>query len=191
MSISKRGITKNKDFVQKDNSSLNHVNITKEGSNISLDNTRESEIDLIYKGQIEQVLLPDIYQQLTYIESTGTQYIDTGVKPTSLTKIKVKASTKGENAKTGLFGSRKDYGVTSYLSYIEVNGQYIRTDVGAVQGGNTHITWHKDTIFDIEIDAKNGIILVNNNVCFQDFTFNGNDYKLIKNNNKKNKINKL
>lgn len=178
MSISKRGITKNKDIVQKDNSSLNHVNITKEESNILLENTRESEIDLIYKGQIEQILLPDSYQQLTYIESTGTQYIDTGVKPTSLTKIKVKASTKGENSKTGLFGSRKEYGVTSYLSFIEVNGQYIRTDIGAVQGGHTHITWYEDVIFDIEIDAKNEIILVNNNVCFQDFTFNGNDYNM-------------
>lgn len=60
-------------------------------------------------------ILPSGYTQLQYIESSGTQYIDTGYKPNQDTKITLDAQLTG--ATTGndwLFGARKSAGVDCY-----------------------------------------------------------------------------
>ena len=51
--------------------------------------------------------LPTGYTQLEYIESTGTQYIDTGFKPTpSTTKYETSISFDDTSTTSGLFGAR-------------------------------------------------------------------------------------
>lgn len=62
-----------------------------------------------------QYAVPSGYTQLQYIESSGTQYIDTGYKPNQDTTLTLDAQLTG--ATTGndwLFGVRKSVGVDSY-----------------------------------------------------------------------------
>ena len=62
-----------------------------------------------------QYAIPSGYTQLQYIESSGTQYIDTGYKPNQDTELTIDAQLTG--ATTGndwLFGVRKSVGVDSY-----------------------------------------------------------------------------
>ena len=58
-------------------------------------------------GNSTQAILPDQYQQVEYLESTGTQYIDTEFKPNNNTKIELTTkiiSTIGEY--TSFYGAR-------------------------------------------------------------------------------------
>ena len=52
--------------------------------------------------------LPDNVEQLEYIESTGTQYIDTGVFPSNNLKINIKACYTNSNS-TYMLGSDNAY----------------------------------------------------------------------------------
>ena len=49
--------------------------------------------------------LPNGYTELQYIESTGTQYIDTGIIPTNRTSISAKATVLNLNSGPSFFGS--------------------------------------------------------------------------------------
>jgi len=62
----------------------------------------------------EEPNLPDGYIQLEYIESTGTQYIDTGVKPTGNTRVHCSAKFPVQETGAWLFGSRDGNGVNAY-----------------------------------------------------------------------------
>ena len=55
--------------------------VTAEGTNIELNNVKKGKMVIQPKGNTIQdtSILPSEYQQVEYIESTGTQYIDTGV----------------------------------------------------------------------------------------------------------------
>lgn len=67
-------------------------------------------------------LLPDEYQQVDYIESSGTQYIDTGIATSNNMKVEAKAvSTFGLSNgpltySAALLGARKS-GLSSYFGY--------------------------------------------------------------------------
>lgn len=50
--------------------------------------------------------LPDGYTELEYIESTGTQYIDTGFSPTTETRLTIEISNLIRGTSNVLFGSR-------------------------------------------------------------------------------------
>ena len=56
--------------------------------------------------------LPSGYKRLEYIQSTGTQYIDTGFKPNQNTRVLCEFLTKSSN--TSLFGSQEAWGSKSY-----------------------------------------------------------------------------
>ena len=59
--------------------------------------------------------LPAGYTKLEYIESSGTQYIDTGISPTVNTGVEIKAVLTTENTTDKvLFGSRATTGDTRY-----------------------------------------------------------------------------
>lgn len=56
---------------------------------------------------VARPLLPDGYTQLEYIQSNGTQYINTGFKPTGNTRVVVDFSAYNQTtAQQGIFGSR-------------------------------------------------------------------------------------
>lgn len=56
--------------------------------------------------------LPSGYKRLEYIQSTGTQYIDTGFKPNQNTRVLCEFLTKSSS--TSLFGSQEAWGSKSY-----------------------------------------------------------------------------
>ena len=61
--------------------------------------------------------LPNGYTQLEYIESTGTQYIDTGFKPKWNSRIVIDASDIQSTASTALFGCRNQASATASKSF--------------------------------------------------------------------------
>ena len=58
----------------------------------------------------ENNILPDGYVQLEYIQSSGTQYIDTGFKPNQDTRVTMDFQLLNENGWRVLFGARKAVG---------------------------------------------------------------------------------
>lgn len=73
--------------------------------------------------------LPSGYTQLEYIESTGTQYIDTGVVPDSNTKVECDFLAKTLDC--GVFGARIDYNSNAFTLFWSV------TNAAAIEIGNT------------------------------------------------------
>lgn len=75
------------------------------------------------KGNINKINLPPSYQQVEYIESTGTQYIDTGVKGNENTGFDIAFRTldnfSSSNSYGAIFGARTsskkdDFQLTTY-----------------------------------------------------------------------------
>lgn len=62
--------------------------------------------------------LPSGYKRLEYIESTGTQYINTGVTPNQNTKLHIKFQTS--SAKAVVAGSDNGYKVSSFMLAVTV-----------------------------------------------------------------------
>ena len=63
-------------------------------------------------------------KQIEYIESTGTQYIDTGFKPNQDTRVVCEFELLESGRAYGVFGSRIGYGTTSYdLFAYGLNGE--------------------------------------------------------------------
>ena len=63
--------------------------------------------------------LPDGYTELEYIQSTGTQYINTGVQPNQNTRVTATAYLTPSDAGTWLFGARNAHSDSTFgfLSY--------------------------------------------------------------------------
>ena len=77
-------------------------------------------------------VIPFGYQRLEYIESTGEQYIDTGYKPTALTRAVIDMqATKLPPSNTVIFGTRGTGGATAPLMFalfLPAQQNRIRTD---------------------------------------------------------------
>lgn len=63
------------------------------------------------KQSAEKRNLPDGYVQLEYIQSSGTQYVDTGFKPNQDTRVTMDFQLLNENGWRALFGARKAVGI--------------------------------------------------------------------------------
>lgn len=79
-------------------------------------------VDGFIDGSVEassgsSVMVKELYTPLEYIESTGTQYIDTGYKPNTNTKLEIGASTTDTTNDKPLFGVRKSNGVDGFLCW--------------------------------------------------------------------------
>ena len=79
--------------------------------------------------------LPSGYTRLEYIESTGTQYIDTGYFPCELTRVVTAITPTSGNTTNGVFGGRTDNNVSTF-SFWCLNGVF-RTDFGT---NRQHVT---------------------------------------------------
>lgn len=78
----------------------------------------------------ELVTLPSEYKQLEYIESTGTQYIDTGFKPNQDTRVVMDVSDASASSGTAaLFGGRTANGSSAFAIWA-LSG-VIRSDYGS------------------------------------------------------------
>ena len=109
--------------------------------------------EFISSQEILSKLLPDGYHMLEYIESSGTQYIDTGIKDSSNTLIEVDFLT---TSLTSVFGTTTGMGYTQNLSYMGGYFYYLNRSAG-LQG--------KSTI------NKRMVVKMNNNLCYRDDTF--------------------
>lgn len=116
----------------------------------------EEECINIYNTKKLELFLPDEYEELEYIESTGTQWIDTGVKP-CMNKIRCVCDVSPlSNADTPFFGSRGTY----YLFYnVSYNYFWPTSKCETIQGTlaigeKYHIDWNKGTLI---VTGPNGV----------------------------------
>ena len=84
----------------------------------------------------EQADLPEGYTQLEYIESSGTQYIDTGVLPTSKRRMSIKFNPLSYEYATYFFGmtgySNRGYSDPYYLNSDNGSGKFLIDGISAV-----------------------------------------------------------
>ena len=78
------------------------------------------------------------YQRLEYLESTGTQYIDTGIAPTNTTGLKCVVSGSSFTGDTNFLGARIQNGERFIINYINGNwgfgfNTFINTNIPADQ----------------------------------------------------------
>lgn len=78
-------------------------------------------------------IIPSEYQQIAYLRSTGTQYIDTGIKPSGNDRITMTAQFTSINTDGGdtAFGSRDSVSTNSFLfSAAGIEGGYFEIAYG-------------------------------------------------------------
>ena len=80
----------------------------------------QQSIDLTEIKRSVEIQLPEEYQQVEYIESTGTQYIDTGVTPDNTTNIEITYKSPNNNINyQRIFGQSSNVGNNRFQ--IEMN----------------------------------------------------------------------
>ena len=100
------------------------------------------------------------YQQLEYIQSTGAQYIDTGIKINTGYKAFIDLKLVNSGANYYIIGGMSPY-VRSYL------GAYNNTTLLGVNSDvNSSINLQNDTKYNIEVYTKsgNGYLILNNDI---------------------------
>lgn len=115
------------------NTDLYNVYLGKEKTITNTTELPKNTIDVVdYKiyGNSVQLLLPEEYQQVEYIESTGTQYIDTGyvVQEDDELELDYKITQLSQEGDKMLFGSKRDIsgGGIWVETYGSVNKWYVR-----------------------------------------------------------------
>lgn len=93
--------------------------------------------------------LPDAYQEVEYIESTGTQYIDTGI--IGKTGIRVLTEMGWRTLSNTLFGSRKDPTQTRF--YVTYYGSKI--DFGYTGDLISDIYPQAGQVYELDFDTRN------------------------------------
>lgn len=104
---------------------LEKVLTTITGYPITLTNsTGDDLVDYKVYGNSIQGRLPDEYQEVEYIESTGTQYIDTGFKPNQNTKVETYIYSNENNKNfNNPFGSRNNNAQQFFIG-VETSSNY-------------------------------------------------------------------
>ena len=78
-------------------------------------------MSMFYELMMKKKGIPSRYQEVEYIESYGTQYINTGIVPTMDISFKLVASKVGSYVDNNMFGSRKTSGTSTDLLGIITN----------------------------------------------------------------------
>lgn len=144
-----------------------------ENNSISLSTTKSIKCNLYF--DIDNSILPKEYTQLEYIESTGTQYIKTGLNISNNIKINLKwnGSNYSSNSSKIIFGHVTDNGVgglwlgyynnqwsyrfglnintTGYISTYQINTDYeieyyVKDNTGYFKANNTTIKSVSDAV---------------------------------------------
>lgn len=98
-----------------------------------------------------------------YIESTGTQYINTGYIPTNATGIRIRFKTTRVTTNNPLFGSRTAYGIQGFSVWAYGGNCNFRLDIG-----NTD-----NCLGGIRADSMSTIQIYDNKVYLQDIIVRG------------------
>ena len=122
------------------------------------------------KGNVhtKPVALPSGYTKLAYIQSSGTQWIDTGFKPNQNTRIKMDCNVIGFNAVDAfLFGARISSGNTAFcLAADDANTQWFALYGNAVLNPTGTCTGKHSIDFN-----QNVLTLDGENFTFEKATF--------------------
>jgi hypothetical protein len=123
-------------------------------------------ISLVRYGKCVQTNLPLGYTQLEYIESTGTQYIDTGIKLSGNDIIETQFKcVENAGALYGVYGSAENscfYANDTYYSY-DANNNKVDTQVSV-----DTLSWHY-----VIHDFPSGLLTLDNtSISFTNNTFN-------------------
>jgi hypothetical protein len=118
--------------------------------------------------------LPSGYTQLQYIQSSGTQYIDTGFTPSgNALRIKMKFKATASLDSTSLFGSQSSAGVFSLLAYCA------STSMGIYCAKSTNLTTFKVTTggtYELDCAYSGGTLALTVNGSAQTASVSGSLY---------------
>lgn len=110
---------------------------------------------------IAEVGLPEGYLQLSYIQGSGTQYIDTGFKPNNNTRIVMDVASVAEGT-FAFFGTRDTETTNAYILW-QLSSTSIRSDYGANQVQQTVDSTKNRVVIDKhEASCMYGSILIEN-----------------------------
>ena len=108
------------------------------------------------KGSVhtKPISLPSGYTKLAYIQSTGTQWVDTGFKPNQNTRVKMDCNVIGFNSRDAfLFGARIASGNTAFClaaddantRWFALYGNAVQNPTGTCTGKHT-VDFNKNTL---------------------------------------------
>ncbi len=96
--------------------------------------------------------VPVGYTQVEYIESSGTQYIDTGFNPNQDTRVVMDVQAIAASGTLVYFGVRQTQKVKSFLLF-KINDTSLRSDYGNTSA-SLAVTTYTDRVI---IDADRGV----------------------------------
>lgn len=108
--------------------------------------------------------LPEAYTLLEYIKSTGNQYIDTGYKPNTNTRIEIGASTTDTTHDKPLFGSRIESEQGAFVCWFN---PLKSTGLSPAFGASGNLT----TGLEISTSKKHDVVLENGLCVLDDKSF--------------------
>lgn len=123
-------------------------------------------------GAVEPVDLPTGYTQVEYIQSSGTQYIDTGYKPNSNTRVVCKVfGMDTSHGSQAVFGARTSTSSTDKFVFLVTDDKYYRTDYG---NNNAQFSTSINFSGDFVIDKNKNVTILNesNQLSNTAFSFN-------------------
>lgn len=126
------------------------------GTNVIIDGKVQSTYDATF---LEALRGERKFQQVEYVESTGTQYINTGIKLNNNTRVVIDFAISSSSTEDGaLFGARSGGGSTdTYI--IWANNNQGSANVSFVFGGSTNQqSLSTDTRYSVDVSA-NGMLI--------------------------------
>ena len=106
------------------------------------------------------MFLPDDYVQLEYIEGTGTQWIDAGVKANQDTVVEIKFEITGNETGYGaVFGSRTNSSSNCFNAWTKCGNGKIGVQIGNSGSKNCNTTQSLNVVYNLKV--SNGNITVN------------------------------
>ena len=126
---------------------------TMTGTDIVLNNTKEARLNSELKGNTSQdtSILPEGYTEVDYIESSGTQYVNTGFKPTSNTKYELDIDSINSNDTAYIIGTIDGNSNRNNI-YLTSNGYFSAGYGSAYQ--STTIKFQANTKYNIKLDKN-------------------------------------
>lgn len=120
--------------------------------------TQDEAVEL-YNSE-KGIFLPDDYIQLEYIEGTGTQWIDSGVKANQDTVVEIEFEITGnETGYNAIFGARTNSSSNCFLAWSKCGNGKIGVQIGNSGSKNCNTTQAENVIY--KLKTSNGNITVN------------------------------
>ena len=112
---------------------------------------KDKDVKVSKRDNVSDIVqIPDEYQEVEYLESTGIQYIDTGYIPNSNTKIEIQfmAINNSDSSNIPLFGARTSINSTdSYTTFFKTTTGNGRIDYSTSSGKSTAFPSDKKITF--------------------------------------------